>query len=226
MTKAITISLLIMLITVNTWGDENSYLEGISILGNKKVAYLSIEGKKIAVSEGEEIVVSEDVALGKWWVVRIEQGSILLKTKVGITKELRLDNRLPEVEEKLVSPLPTPDTEQFSDSEILDTEMTEPPLIDEVETTEPPLIDEVETMELPLIEETETPPSTDNTEISTKDSASHQVVRTPFGTFTVKNNVPPTPDKLPPIAEDEIPPGHHLVQTPFGYFIVKDKEDK
>jgi len=214
MTKAITISLLTMLITVNTWGDENSYLEGISILGNKKIAYLSIEGKKIAVSEGEEIVVSEDVALGKWWVVRIEQGSILLKTKVGITKELRLDNRLPEVEEKLVNPLPTPDMEQFSDSETLDTEMTEPPLIDEVETTEPPLIDE-----------TRQPPLTDETETSKKDETDYRVVRTPFGTFTVKNNVPP-PDKLPPIAEDEIPPGHHLVQTPFGYFIVKDKEDK
>jgi len=218
MAKAITISLLTMLITVNTWGDENSYLEGISILGNKKVAYLSIEGKKIAVSEGEEIVVSSDVTLGKWWVVRIEQGSILLKTKVGITKELRLDNRLPEVEEKLVSPLPTPDTEQFSDSETLDTETTQPLSIDETETTEPPLIDETETTQ---------PPLTDETEISKKDETDYRVVRTPFCTFTVKNNVPPPiPDKLPPIAEDEIPPGHHLVQTPFGYFIVKDQENK
>ena len=189
MRKAITIILAIMLISVNSWSEEDSYLEGISILGNKKVAYLSVAGHKIAVKEGEEIVVSEDVAVGRWQVVSIGRGSIRLKAKIGITTELRLDSRSP-IQKKS-------DEESPEENELGEETPEEIPITDN-ETTP---------------QESEVQPE-------------HKIVRTPFGSFTVKKNVsllPPIAAKSPPVA-DKIPLGHRLVRTPFGYFIVKDSE--
>jgi hypothetical protein len=57
------------------------YLEGISMLGAKKKAFLSVDGEKLSVEAGESI--DED-----WQIERIEQRSIWLRGK-GENAELR-----------------------------------------------------------------------------------------------------------------------------------------
>jgi hypothetical protein len=70
------------------------YLEGISILGAKKKAFVTLDGENLAVSPGE--------ALGDWLVERIEPRSIFLRKPApegqpeGELKELELHNRLAE----------------------------------------------------------------------------------------------------------------------------------
>ena len=184
----VNISLLMMLITVNTsWGEEESYLEGISILGAKKIAYLSIMGNKIPILEGETLPFGEGEAVETWQVVRIERKSVvLLKMNDGLVEELRLDSRLPvpatkEAEVDLLQPLP-----------------------DEIVATSP-------------------------TNPKNEVLPGYRTVRTPFGSFTVRDDTYPLPlnqpsPTKPTIAETEVPPGHHVVQTPFGDFIVKDQE--
>ena len=185
MKTIISISLFVMLMTLNTWAQAENYLEGISVLGKEKIAYFVIGGNNISVHEGEEILLSENEAQSIWQVVRIKQGSVLLKTKAGITKEFRLDSRVHQ-----------------------DTEKT----ADESQQAE----EEVETH------------GSDETHGSASLQPKSRTVRTPFGHFTIREEMPfshslPLSDK-PTLAEDEVPLDHHIVRTPFGDFIVKDRE--
>ena len=188
MLKAITFILLAMLITVNVWSEENNYLEGISILGNKKVAYLSIAGNTIAVKEGEEIVVSEDVVTGRWQVVRIEQGLIRLKTKIGIITELRLDtrlpvqktdelgNKIPPIDETIKTPVTdtnetVPSPKKFPDHKLVQTPFGSFTVKKNMSLAPS------KPVKLPLIVEDKIP-------------TGHRLVRTPFGYFIVKTPEP------------------------------------
>ncbi len=188
MLKAIKlISLLAMLITPNSRAEEESFLEGISVLGDKKIAYLSIDGNKISIHEGEEITLSVDEAVETWRIVRIEQGSVLLKSENGLATELRLDSRLP-----------TPETEATEDQQ-------QPFLVQEAETPPvkntnnevPPgsrvvqtpfghfiIKDNTPSPTSPSIQPLDNPPTmTEEEEVQ----PGHHIVRTPFGDFIVKD---------------------------------------
>ena len=184
-----------MLMTLNTWGQEENYLEGISILGKEKLAYFVIEGNNISVQEGDKMLLNENEAEGIWQVVRIDQGSVLLKTKAGITKEFRLDSRVhQETTEESQQALLQESTEYLSTSiESHDNEMHD--------------------------NETHGSASLQTKYRTVRTPFGHFTFREeePF------SHPSPLPDK-PSLPEEEVPPGHHVVQTPFGYFIVKDKE--
>jgi hypothetical protein len=75
---------------------DESYLEGISVIGREKTAYLSIKGSKIPVKEGEKFTFSRDSGLGTWQVVRIKKDSVVLKAQGrDLEEELHLHTRLP-----------------------------------------------------------------------------------------------------------------------------------
>ena len=184
MLKAITFILLTMLITVEVWSEENNYLEGISILGNKKVAYLSIAGHKIAVKEGEEIVVSEDVVTGRWQVVRIEQGLIRLKTKIGITTELRLDTRLPVQKiDELKNKIPSADETPVTDT---NETVPSPKILPDRKLVQTPFGSFTIKKNMSLAPSKPVKPPI----IEDKIPAGHRLVRTPFGYFIVKTPEP------------------------------------
>ncbi|MEM7018496.1 MAG: hypothetical protein AAF512_14285 [Pseudomonadota bacterium] len=62
------------------------YLEGISILGSKRSAFVSENGQKFSVAKGDK--------LGQWIVEKIENRSIILRGKDGKLKELALHTTL------------------------------------------------------------------------------------------------------------------------------------
>lgn len=75
----------------NSWA-QNIYLEGVSVLGDKKIAYLTIDDEKVAINEGEEIAT--------WKVARIERRAIFLVSPDGKETELQLNTNLKVAEEK------------------------------------------------------------------------------------------------------------------------------
>ena len=208
MIKAISVSLLAMLITVNAWGEGRNYLKGITILGEKKIAYFSVEGESISVSEGDEITVTQGEAAGNWQVIRIEQNSVLLKNDKGYSTQLRLDSQAP-LPEKVVPPLTEEEEEGI---EILSEEEinSEEKINHEENPTahdDAPIGDD----ELSVKEEPE-PVMLEKTPLPSKQ-------KTP-----PLENPPSTTKETEVPEEKEVPPGHRLIRTPFGEFMVKDRE--
>lgn len=78
------------------WAQE-IYLEGVSVLGDKKVAYMVVDGNKVAVEEGEEVA--------NWKVNRIERRVISLISPEGKETELQLNTNLKLSEEKTAEPV-------------------------------------------------------------------------------------------------------------------------
>ncbi len=183
------IILITLLFSLPSWSEESSYLEGISILGEKRIAYISLSGGKISVTEGDEITVNEGKAKGTWQVVLIKQDSVLFKTKAGSTAELRLDHRLP---------LPTPSEPSTANS-------AKPLAIPEGENSGgeiPPVTPPEDIVQAPeaviqaeeqdsqeslptelasTTADTSTQPPPEPEEIP----SGHQLVKTPFGTFMI-----------------------------------------
>jgi len=95
-----------ILISFPIWAEEDEvYLEGVSILGNQKSAYLSMRGDKVTVREGD--------AVGAWQVTHIKENAISLITKQGESTELPLHSRLPTIsEEEPAEEEPTPEPEE------------------------------------------------------------------------------------------------------------------
>ncbi|RKZ46336.1 MAG: hypothetical protein DRR16_04010 [Candidatus Parabeggiatoa sp. nov. 3] len=176
MIKAI-ISISAMLMTLNTWGIEENYLEGISILGKEKIAYFSIEGNDISVHEGEEIILNENEAQGIWQIVRIEASGVLLKTKAGITKQFRLDSRVHQKTEK------TADESQQAEEEV-ETHGSAS-LQPKSRTVQTPFGHFTIREEMPF---SHSPPLSEKPTLAEEDvPPDHHIVRTPFGDFIVKD---------------------------------------
>ncbi|NJO14202.1 MAG: hypothetical protein HC877_00155 [Thioploca sp.] len=183
------IILITLLFSIPSWGEESSYLEGISILGEKRIAYISLSGGKISVTEGDEITINEGKAKGTWQVVLIKQDSVLFKTKAGSTAELRLDHR---------SPLPTPSEPSTAHS-------AKPLVAPEGESSNeeiPPVTPPEDIVQAPeaaiQAEERDSQESLPTELASTTVDTStqpppepeeippgHQLVKTPFGTFMI-----------------------------------------
>ena len=185
------IILITLLSSLSSWGEESSYLEGISILGEKRIAYISLSGGKISVTEGDEITINEGKAKGTWQVVLIKQDSVLFKTKAGSTAELRLDHRLPlpppseSSTAHSVKPLVTTE-EESSDGEIPPVTPSEaivqaPEAV--IQTEEQDSQESLPTELVSTTVDTSTQPPTEPEEIP----PGHQLVKTPFGTFMINS---------------------------------------
>jgi hypothetical protein len=179
------ISLIIIWFSLPVWGEESSYLEGISILGEKRIAYISLPGGKISVHEGDEITINEGQAKGTWQVVLIKQDSVLFKTQAGSTAELRLDHRLP---------LPTPSEPSLANSAKplvaqpgVSTDKEIPPITPQaavLNEPEPNTQKSLPTEPVSTTANTSTPPPIEPEEIP----PGHQLVKTPFGNFMIERN--------------------------------------
>lgn len=186
MLKVIIVSVVTMLFIVNTWGMEESYeesyLEGISVLGTNKIAYLSIQGNKIPMREGDTFPLSEGDMVETWQVMRIKQGSvILLKMNNGLTTELRLDSRLPlpvsEAEAEMIeSQQPHLDDSKMSVKEktFSGYRIVRTPFGSFTITDDTPIPPSQPLPAKPMITEGDVPPG-------------HHIVQTPFGDFIVKD---------------------------------------
>jgi hypothetical protein len=215
MTK-IMISLIILLgFAFPSWSEESSYLEGISILGEKRIAYISIPGGKIAVTEGDEITISEGTARGTWQVVLIKADSVLFKTHEGFSAELRLDHRLPlPVANESVATKLKVDNELATNSDqlIANNELaaTNP---EELITDEELIIDNEE-----ISIDEELPPLTPSATLINEPNT--QTPSPPQPAATVANT-----SHQQPIEQEPLPLDHQLVKTPFGTFTIKSKEE-
>jgi len=208
--KKLTIYSLMMLALPTVWAEE-LYLEGITTLGAKKNAYLSMKGGKVTVREGESI--------GSWQVLRIERNRVVLSGQ-GVTTELALHTRFDNTH-------PSAITESASAYPI------------EVGDEEARLLEEIETVSentQPLnssvaLNYATTAASADNTI-----PAGYRKIRTPFGDVLVEEKaltaessvVSAEPVRieqpsLPKIADEAVPAGQRRVRTPFGDVLIKEK---
>lgn len=183
MLKTVVISLLLIVFSSNSWGEEEIYLEGISVLGDQKNAYISMKGGKISVSEGDSI--------GIWQVARIEERSVFLTTENGEATELPLHSRLPlpetETEEE-PSPKPQPETEQ---SEADETTLEIPPGYRKVHTPFGDFL--VKEEQATQITQTKPPAAAQKPVQAPEDLPTvetvppgHRKVKTPFGEFLIE----------------------------------------
>jgi hypothetical protein len=209
--KKLTICSLMMLAVPTVWA-EDLYLEGITTLGVKKSAYLSVKGGKITVREGESI--------GSWQVLRIERNRVVLSSGQGVTTELalhtRFDNSLPSAitESALEPPAEMKDEEEAR-------------LLEEIaaisENTQP--------LNSSVASNHATTATVDNTI-----PAGYRKIHTPFGDVLVEEKsltaessvVSAEPVKieqpsLPKIADEAVPAGQRRVRTPFGDVLIKEK---
>lgn len=79
--------------------NQQIYLEGITVLGQNKVAHITINEAKMSVQEGDE--------LGEWTVYEIHNRAIALQNKLGEEKILELHSRI-DVALPPVAEQPTP----------------------------------------------------------------------------------------------------------------------
>ncbi|OQW94071.1 MAG: hypothetical protein BWK79_07805 [Beggiatoa sp. IS2] len=196
-----------VLVVPMAWA-EDFYLEGVTTLGAKKSAYLSMKGGKITVREGESI--------GTWQVVRIERNAVVLSTGQGVTTELPLHTRF-DIPSTINSKSPFSDgpTTEIDEEEVLPEGMTESP-------------EDSQFTDLSM-------PSRHLTTTDSTIPAGYRKVHTPFGDVLVEEkeksalteSLPEERDvehKIhPKIADEAIPPGQRRVSTPFGDVLIKDK---
>ncbi|MDM8557650.1 hypothetical protein [Candidatus Parabeggiatoa sp. HSG14] len=177
---------------------KEDYLEGISVLGEQKIAYFSIKGNQIPVHEGEKITFSGEKT---WQVIHIEQKLVRLKTDDGFIKEVQLKSRISipktETEQEQISELQESITEEITETASEKTTTTEEATLEKTNNEVPPGYHIVHT------------PFGD---FVVKDD--------PF----LSEEAESLPTPLNTISEDEVPPGHHIVRTPFGEFIVESDE--
>jgi hypothetical protein len=195
MIKAIGAYLLTMVISATAWCQEEIYLEGISVLGAQKNAYISMKGGKVAVSEGD--------AIGMWRVARIEERSVFLTTEEGNATELPLYSRLPISSMSLEEP---------TTLEILSKDSGTPPA--KAEET----LAGYHKLHTPfgdfIVEEEEIEKATQQHTTATSES-SEAVPELPEQAVVL--------DNLPQIEAEEVPEGYRKVQTPFGEFLLEEK---
>jgi len=179
--------------------ENESYLEGISVIGREKIAYLSIKGSKIPVKEGEKFTFSRDSGLGTWQVIRIKKDSVIFKARGSdLEEELRLHSRLPLPEQE--EPHFQKTTEIFPNENDRDENNS--------------LAENARDENNSLYRLVRTPFGNfvvrDNAPIT---QASAPKTYKPSNTNTTVTQQ----------SHEEIPPEHRVVRTPFGNFIAKDE---
>lgn len=183
---------------------DDIYLEGISSVGEQRVAYIFVNKTKFSLKEGEQFT--------HWTVTKIGQRSIVLADAKGSETELVLHNRMPsepapppveKVEENAPpAPAPTEPTEHKTDKSA-DTPTTEdvPKGYRKVKTPFGEVI---------VQEEAAKPP---------------QEAQPVAPTNPPPQTAPPPPAKEP-AKEEEVRPGYHKVRTPFGEIWLEDKKQQ
>lgn len=207
MIKKMFVGLLAMLSIPNSWAEDEMYLEGISVLGKDKSAYLSMKGGKIQVHVGERV--------GSWKVARIEERSVFLTTDKGETTELPLYSRLPVSNNQENENEESPEVgDKKGEADKPEKEAEHSPMTNVPEV--PPGYRKVHTPFGDFVVKEEE---------ATKITLSKNPPPVQSKATSVDNSSMPPADNSPKKAE-EIPPGYHKVQTPFGEFLMKDKEVK
>ena len=232
----IMISLIILGFSISSWGEDSNYLEGISILGEKRIAYLALPGGKISVTEGDEITINEGKAKGTWQVVLIKQDSVLFKTHQGSTAELRLEHRspLPAASESATTKLSNDELaainseKSIAANELATTTNPEELIIDiaadnELATIANPEELIIDNEEMNINEEEvnideEIPPVTLREPLIDENEPNTQALSLPSEPAATVANTSP---EQQPVKQEELPPDRQVVTTPFGSFTIK-----
>ncbi len=82
----------ILFLSVDAWTEE-LYLQGVSVIGERKTAY--IISTTISQTEKAKITVNEGETIGKWRVVKINPKFVLLNSELGEEKQLYLHSNVP-----------------------------------------------------------------------------------------------------------------------------------
>ena len=179
--------------------ENESYLEGISVIGSEKIAYLSIKGSKIPVKEGEKFTFSRDSGLGTWRVIRIKKNSVIFKARGSdLEEELHLHSRLPLLEREKSH---FQETTEISPNE--NTRDENNSLAENARDENNSLYRLVRTPFGNFVVRDDAPITPASAPKTYKPSNTNTTV-------TQQNH-------------EEIPPEHRVVRTPFGNFIAKDK---
>lgn len=221
--KKLVLFLLMLSVATTTWAEEELFLEGISIFGTKKIAFLKLKGGKTIVKEGDRIA--------EWTVETIEPRSVLLKDKDGKTITVELHTNIP--------PLPPSMTTQVPNAA--------PPAMSGMQSTPVPA-NQGTTFQRPVVADQDVPPGHRKVRTPFGDfvvpekpeaGMSPNTAAPVAGMQGMQPNNPAQPAAnqatnsgagqqkiIAPgnIPDDQIPPGSRKVSTPFGEFIVKDSK--
>lgn len=186
-------------VVYQAYAADDVYLEGISSVGERRVAYVLVNKAKFSLKEGEQLT--------RWTVTKIGQRSIVLADAKGSETELVLHNRVPTEPE-------SPPVAENSPSTSTPTEHKADTAADIPATEDVPKgYRKVKTPfgEVVIQEEAAKPPP--EAESVAPASPPPQDAAKP----------PPAPEKEP-VKEEEVRPGYHKVRTPFGDIWLEDKK--
>ena len=190
--------LLLMFIAPPLWGEEEMYLEGISVLGNHKSAYLSMGTGKATVREGDMI--------GTWRVTQIKQNSIFLSSNTGKSTELLLHSRLP---------VPS---EEENENNLSEEEMH--PDSNEGLPQEEPSEESSITEQDSYAEKSSSTESLPKGYRKVRTPFGEIVVPEQTSSEAINPHLPPSSENMQSISE--VSPDAHKIKTPFGEFVVKE----
>lgn len=197
---------LFTLVIVPCWvWSESIYLEGISVVGAEKNAFISWEGGKVRVSEGD--------AVGMWHVKQIAQESVLLTATGGQQTMLPLHARLESVEVTVPEDGFSPESDEIPENAAA------------VEIEAPPEPVPSKTFQRHIISDEDIPPGHHKVHTPFGDFLVKDDPVTEKPNQSVVNSLPPPPTVKPleiAPANGEIPPGYRKVKTPFGDFLLEE----
>lgn len=236
MRYTIKIILLLMLVFSNASASETYYLAGIGVIGQQRVAYLSLPSGMISVQEGDHITIDEEDQAKIWQVKEIQSNAVIFKATEGSVAEFKLEFDGPLSTEE------TPATEEsVEEVEKVETEVE----ITEEESVAPGY----RVVETPFgtftVKETEwltQPPAT-----TLPASPPPKPIEIPFQSVQlidkqkvnltaepsmekVEEKVEKTEEKEEKVEKkiervedvEEIAPGSRIIETPFGNFVVTE----
>jgi hypothetical protein len=206
---------------------DDIYLEGISSVGEQRVAYIFVNKAKFSLKEGENFT--------RWKVTRIGQRSIFLSDIKGKETELVLHNRLPPESLDGIIPVAAMSAENSAPANSSTTPSQSDSQPENKSDKNPP-VEEVP----PGYRKVQTPFG----EVVVKDDKPTLVVPPTPREVTAEPTPPvektpveqtpsiPPQDSKPVAADDgakkdekeaEVRPGYHKVRTPFGDIWIEDK---
>ncbi|OUD15061.1 hypothetical protein TPSD3_05040 [Thioflexithrix psekupsensis] len=98
--RTLYLGLLCFILPLPTMAQDDIYLEGISVLGDKKTAHVVVNGTQFMVKEQDYV--------GEWQVNQIEERTVMLSNEEGKISTLALQSRLTPVEETPADTTGTP----------------------------------------------------------------------------------------------------------------------
>jgi hypothetical protein len=234
MRYVIKIIVLLMLVFSNALASETYYLAGIGVIGQQRVAYLSLPSGMISVQEGDHITINEEDQVEIWRVKEIQSNAVIFKATGGSAFKLELDIPLPSSEE-----IPGADAAEESIEKVEEVE-TNAEVAEEKNV--PPGYRVVETpFGAFMVKETEwlilsaTPPPASPTPTETA-FESAQLIDKPRVNQTQKPSLEKIEEKVEEKMEkvekkveriedvEEIAPGSRIIETPFGKFVITNGE--